>query len=142
MAAVALLVVLGGSIAMERAAATFGTRHGIPEIVIGGLILAAVTSLPNAVAAIYLALRGRGAAALSTAMNSNALNVAFGLLAPASIAGLSARSGPATLVAAWYLGLTALTLACAYMSRGLRRVHGTVIICVYLAFVAVLLATS
>ena len=33
-------------------------------IVTGGLVLAVVTSLPNAVAAIYLALRGRGAAAL------------------------------------------------------------------------------
>ena len=50
-------------------------------------MLAAVTSLPNAVAAVYLASRGRGAAMLSTTLNSNALNVAAGLLLPATITG-------------------------------------------------------
>jgi cation:H+ antiporter len=141
-AAIATLVVVGGSIAMERTAATFGHRRGIAEIVIGGLVLAAVTSLPNAVAAVYLALRGRGAATLSTALNSNALNVAVGLLMPATIVGLSARSGSATLVAAWYLGLTAFVLGGAYLAGGLRRVHGSLIIGAYVAFVAVLLATT
>jgi Ca2+/Na+ antiporter len=137
-----MLVVVGGSIVMERAAATFGSRHRIPEIVIGGLILAGVTSLPNAVAAIYLARRGRGAATLSTAMNSNALNVAVGLLVPASVAGLGARSGQSTLVAGWYLGLTVFALASAYLAGGLRRPHGALIVGAYLAFVAVLLATT
>ncbi len=42
-----------------------GARHHIPEIVIGALILAGVTSLPNAVSALYLAVRRRGAAMLS-----------------------------------------------------------------------------
>ena len=48
-------VVVGASVAMEQAASTLGARHAIPEIVVGGLILAGVTSLPNAVAAVYLA---------------------------------------------------------------------------------------
>ena len=77
-AAIAVLVVVGASVAMEQTASKLGARHAIPEIVVGGLILAGVTSLPNAVAAVYLARRGRGAATLSTAMNSNALNVAVG----------------------------------------------------------------
>jgi cation:H+ antiporter len=141
-AVAATLVVVGGSVAMERAAARFGTRHGVPEIVIGGLVLAAVTSLPNAVAAIYLARRGRGAATLSTAMNSNALNVAIGLLVPATIAGLSTSSGQSTLVAAWYLGLTLFALASAYLSGELRRLQGASIVGAYLAFVIVMLATT
>jgi hypothetical protein len=141
-AAIATLVVVGGSIAMERAAATFGTRHGTPQIVIGGLVLAAVTSLPNAVAAVYLAARARGAATLSTAMNSNALNVAVGLFLPATIVGLSTRSGQATLVAAWYLALTAFALGGAYLAGGLTRVHGLLIICAYLAFVGALIASA
>jgi cation:H+ antiporter len=138
----ATLIVVGGSVVMERAAATFGSRHGIPEIVVGGLVLAVVTSLPNAVAGVYLARRGRGAATLSTALNSNALNVAVGLLVPASIAGLGGRSGQATLVAAWYLGLTVLALVVAYAFGGLRRPQGGLIVVGYLVFVAVLLATS
>jgi cation:H+ antiporter len=141
-AALATLVVVAGSIAMERTAATFGTRHRVPEIIVGGLVLAGVTSLPNAVAAVYLALRARGAATLSTAMNSNALNVAVGLLLPATIVGLSPRSGPATLVAAWYLGLTAFALGGAYLAGGLRRVHGALIIGAYVAFVVALIASS
>jgi len=141
-AAVAVLVVVGASVAMEQAASKLGTRHAIPEIVVGGLILAGVTSLPNAVAAVYLATRGRGAATLSTAMNSNALNVIAGLLRPATIVGLSASSGPAMLVAAWYVGLTVLTLGAAYLGRGLSRAHGVLIVCAYVAFGGVLLATS
>ena len=141
-AAIAVLVVVGASVAMEQAAVRLGADHGIPEIVVGGLILAAVTSLPNAVAAVYLARRGRGAATLSTAMNSNALNVAAGLLLPATVVGLGTSSGPATLSAAWYVGLTVFALVCAYVARGLRRVHGALIICGYVAFVGVVLASA
>ncbi len=87
-AAVALLVVVIASVTMERAASALGSQFAIPEIVVGGLVLAAVTSLPNAVAAVYLAARGRGAATLSTALNSNTLNIALGLLLPATVIGL------------------------------------------------------
>lgn len=140
-AGIAVLVVVGASVAMEQAGSRLGTRHGVSPIVIGGLLLAGVTSLPNAVAALYLAARGRGAATLSTALNSNALNVAIGLLLPGTIVGLGAASGQSTLIAVWYVGLTAVTLACALAGRGLRRAHGVLIIVLYLAFVAVLLVS-
>jgi DNA-binding beta-propeller fold protein YncE len=110
-------------------------------IVAGGLVLAVVTSLPNAVSAVYLARRGRGAAVLSTALNSNAINVVGGLLIPASLAGLGPGSGQDTLVAAWYAGLTVLALALAYRGRGLGRASGTAIIAGYLAFVTALVIT-
>ena len=138
----AVLVVVGASVAMEKSASTLGTHLAIPGIVVGGLVLAAVTSLPNAVAAVYLAGRGRGEATLSTAMNSNTLNVTAGLLLPATLIGLGASSGSTTLVAAWYLGLTVLALSFAYAGRGLRRGSGVVIIAAYLAFVGVLVATA
>jgi cation:H+ antiporter len=140
LAALAVLVVVGASIAMERTGSELGARHAIPEIVIGGLILAAVTSLPNAVAAVYLASRGRGAATLSTALNSNALNVVAGLLIPGAIVGLGAPSGPTTFVAVSYLGLTAAALAIAYLDRGLRRLPGALIIAAYAAFALVLVS--
>ena len=141
-AAAAVLVVVAASVAMEQTASTLGTREAVPEIVIGALVLAGVTSLPNAVAAIYLARRGRGTATLSTAMNSNALNVAAGLLLPATIVGLGPASGSGTLVAAWYLGLTAFALGLAYHGRGLARGPGLLILCAYASFVGVLLATA
>ena len=132
LALLATAVVVGASVAMELTASTLGARHHVAEIVIGGLVLAGVTSLPNAVSALYLAVRGRGAATLSIALNSNALNVTVGLLLPGLLVGLGAPSGQGTLVAAWYLGLTAVTLACAYTGRGLRRTHGALIISGYL----------
>ena len=140
-AVAALVVVVGASAIMEVAATAVGRRYAIADIVIGGVVLAVVTSLPNAVSAVYLARRGRGAAVLSTAVNSNAINVVAGLLIPASLAGIRPRSGQGTLVAAWYAGLTVLALALAYRGRGLGRAAGTVIIAGYLAFVTALVIT-
>jgi len=101
-----------------------------------------VTSLPNAVAAVYLAARGRGAAVLSTALNSNALNVAAGLLLPAAVTGLGPRSGQDVLAAAWYAGLTLAALLFAYRGRGLSRLPGALITAGYLAFAAAVLAAA
>ncbi len=133
-AAAALLVVVAASVTMERAASALGTRLAVPEIVVGGLVLAAVTSLPNAVAAVYLAARGRGAATLSTALNSNTLNIALGLLLPAAVVGLGKAAGETTLIAAWYIGLTAVTLGFAYRDRGIRRATGLLVIAAYVVF--------
>jgi Ca2+/Na+ antiporter len=138
-AAAALIVVVGASTTMEVAATALGRAYGIADIVTGALVLAVVTSLPNAVAAVYLARRGRGAAVLSIALNSNAINVIAGLLIPATLTGLGPRSGQGMLVTAWYAGLTVLSLALAYHGGGLSRIQGAVIIAGYLAFVAALL---
>jgi len=138
----AVVVVVGASIAMERAASELGSRHAVPGIVTGALVLAGVTSLPNAVAAVYLALRGRGAAVLSTALNSNAFNILAGFLIPTTILGQSSTSGQTTFVTTSYLAMTALALAFAYFGRGLHRRSGLVILATYLVFVGVLLAIS
>ena len=138
----AVAVVVGASIAMERTASELGTRHGVPAIVVGALVLAGVTSLPNAVAAVYLAVRGRGAAVLSTALNSNALNVFAGLLIPTTILGLGAPSGQTTFVAASYVAMTVLALLSAYLNRGLHRGAGLVILAAYGLFAGVLLASA
>ncbi len=137
----ALIAVVGASTVMEIAATAAGRRYAVADIVTGGLVLAVVTSLPNAVSAVYLARRGRGAAVLSTALNSNAINVVAGLLIPASLAGLGPGSGQGTLVAAWYAGLTVLALALAYRGRGVGRTAGMAIITGYLAFVTALIIT-
>src|SRR6266567_2561184 len=133
-AVLALTVVVAASVTMERAASVLGARWAVPDLVTGGLVLAAVTSLPNAVAAVYLAARGRGAATLSTALNSNTLNVVAGLLVPAAVLGLGRPSGQAVLITVWYVLLTLAVLALAYRHRGLRRVTGALIIVAYAAF--------
>ncbi len=93
-AAVTVPAVVAASALMEGAASSLGSRHGVPDIVTAASVLAAITSLPNAVAAVYLARRGRGPAAFSVALNSNTVNVLVGLMIPAVIAaGVSLTSG-------------------------------------------------
>lgn len=143
MAAVcALAVVVAASVTMEQSAARLGTHFGVPEIITGGIVLAAVTSLPNAVAAVYLAGRGRGAAMLSTTLNSNALNVTAGLLVPAVFTGLGPSSVHSDLVAVWYLVLTVAALAFAWRHGSVSRASGSFIIVMYLVFAGSLVATA
>jgi cation:H+ antiporter len=140
--AAALVIVVAASVLMERTASSLGAHFGVPQIITGGVVLAAATSLPNAVAAVYLAARGRGAAMLSTTLNSNTLNVTAGLLLPATIIGLGAPSGQSVLIAVWYLGLTAVSMAFTYRDGGVRRATGALIIGSYLVFLGSLLATA
>ena len=49
--------VVAASVMMERAALALGIRFRGTQTVVGALVLAAVTSLPNAVAAVWLAAR-------------------------------------------------------------------------------------
>ncbi len=130
----ALGVVIVASSAMERAAAALGQRWSLPGILVGGVVLAGVTSIPNAVAAVYLALRRRGAAVLSTALNSNTVNAVAGLLIPGVVAGVT-RAGAARYVAWWYLALTLVGLAFCALAPGLSRARGAAIIAMYTAFV-------
>jgi cation:H+ antiporter len=138
----ALVVVVLASIAMERGASKLGHHFHIADAVVGGIILAAVTSLPNAVAAVHLATKGRGAAALSTALTSNNLNVIAGLLIPGALIGVASPSFTGNLTAISYLVLTAFVLVLSYASHGLSRRSGYIIIAGYVGFVLWLLAAS
>ncbi len=135
-----LAVVVVASIVMERAAETLGRHFGVSSLVVGGVVLAAVTSLPNAVGAVYLAVRGRGAATLSEAMNSNMLNVLIGLLLPGVFLGLGTTGSAGLLIAAWYVGLTVLCLLMAYVSSGLTRQEGVLIVIGYAVFIVAAVA--
>ncbi|HTV11022.1 MAG TPA: hypothetical protein VME20_04100 [Acidimicrobiales bacterium] len=134
-------VVLASAV-MVTSAQSLGSHYGVPQLVLGGVVLAAVTSLPNAVGAVYLAIRGRGAAVLSEAMNSNMLNVVAGLFLPGMFVGIGASGKEGTLVAGWYLGMTVLVVLMAFGSGGLRRVQGATIVVAYAGFVAVAIAVG
>ncbi len=140
-AAMAVVVVIVASVVMERSASSVGRHFGVPELVLGAVVLAAVTSLPNVVAAVHLAHRGRGAAVLSEALHSNTLNVVIGLLLPATIVGLAAPSAQETLVAVWFAASTLLLLVVACAQRAVTRRLGVATIVGYVAFVVVLVAT-
>ena len=139
-AAGALLVVVGAAVLMETTGSALGTRWHLSDVVVGGVILAAVTSLPNAVAAIYLARRGRGAATLSEAFNSNAINTVVGFLLPAAFVGLGTLTSGSISVARWYVGATVAVVVAAWLARGIRNWVGGLIIVGYAAFVMTLVS--
>jgi len=134
-AGMALIIVVLSSVAMERSASSLGHHFHIADAVIGGLVLAAVTSLPNAVAAVHLARRGRGVASLSTALSSNNVNVVVGLFLPSAFLGVAAPSLVGNLTAFWYVAMTALVLGLAYVKGRIDRRSGWLIVISYLVFV-------
>jgi cation:H+ antiporter len=141
-AAVTIPTVVAASAFMEGAASDLGARHGVPEIVTGGVVLAAITSLPNAVAAVYLARRGRGPAAFSVALNSNAVNVVVGLMIPAVLASGVSLTQDSAFITTAYVILTIVTVGIAWVLRGIDRWAGVLIIALYVGFVAVLSLTG
>ena len=138
-ATVALVLVVASSVVLERTGSDLGTAWHLSDLVVGAVLLAVVTSIPNAVAAVHLARRGRGAATLSTTTNSNSLNVVLGLLLPAALIGLGGVTDAGVLTAWWYLGLTTAALAWAALRRGVTRLDGIAIGIAYVVFVVLLL---
>ncbi len=102
----------------------------------GTVVLAALTSLPNAYAAARLALQGRGAAVVSETLNSNTINVLAGIALPALVFGGGPANGPGGSDLLWLLGMTAAVLLLLARRRGLTRAGGGAIIAAYLLFVA------
>jgi cation:H+ antiporter len=137
----ALAAVVGGAYGMVAAAQSLGDRWDISDVVLGALVLAALTSIPNLLAAVRLALHGRGAACVSEALNSNNANILFGLCVPALILGLGSASGIETFAAWWMVGMTVVAVALGF-GGGLTRREGAGIIGLYVAFAVVLAAAG
>ncbi|HEY5135390.1 MAG TPA: hypothetical protein VIJ41_06355 [Candidatus Nanopelagicales bacterium] len=138
LALAALIAVIAASVGLEGVATDLADRWGISDVVLGGIILAVVTSLPNVVAAVHLARRGRGAATLSEAMNSGRINTLAGLLIPTAILGGVAATGGSTTLATWYVLMTVAVLALAYLRRGLPRAAGIGIMATYAVVIVTL----
>lgn len=130
-----VVLVVTASTVMERAGTRLGSRFQLSSLVVGGLVLAAVTSIPNVVAAVYLARRRRAAALISEASNSNTLNVVFGLSLPAVLAGEHFDHSTDPVVASFYLALTIVSYAAVWHFKEMRRSVGVIVIAGYLCFV-------
>ncbi len=133
----ALSAVVLGSIGMVDTSLTLGARWGVSEVVIGTVVLAALTGLPNVLASVRLAVRGRGSAVVSESFNSNTVNLLVGVTLPALIVGVGSPTGTARLTVWWFVGITVLTVGFTGYRGGLRRAEGLAIIGLYLAFVIV-----
>jgi cation:H+ antiporter len=137
-----LAVIVGASVGMVDAATDLGRAWGTSDIVVGTVVLASLTSLPNFLTAVRLALHGRGAAVVSEALNSNSLNILAGISIPALVLSIGSASGIETFAVWWLLGMTVVSVALAYGGSELRRREGVLIVALYVAFVVVVVASQ
>jgi cation:H+ antiporter len=134
---VALSLIVAGSIGAVRAATDLAQAWSVPEALVGVVVLAVLTSLPNAWTGVRFGLQGRGSALMSETMNSNSINIVAGLVVPAALGTLVAFPGLAIFDLAWLIGMTIAALLLFGKRAGGGRVAGALLIGLYLVFLAV-----
>lgn len=107
----------------------------LPRALVGGVILASLTSIPNAYTAVHLAHRERGTAVVSATVNSNTLNLVVGLALPAVVFGMRRVASGTLIELGWLPGMTIIGLLLLLPTKGMTRVGGGGMIALYLMFV-------
>ncbi len=129
-----LAMVMVSSIGIVRAATVLGAASDVSDAVLGTLVLATLTGIPNAVAAVRLATQGRGAAVVSETFNSNSLNLIAGAYLPTLFVTAGPLSGPGRFALWWLLGGTLLATILFLRRVVLTRWEGGVLIAGYAGF--------
>jgi len=134
----AVAVIVLGSIGMVHASLRLADRIGLSHVLVGVLLLAVLTSLPNAYTGVRLGRAGRGAALVSETMNSNTINLVAGVAVPALFVGFGHRfSGLLAVDAAWLLATTVAAAALLWRPGGMRRGGGAFLLVSWAAFAVV-----
>lgn len=128
----AVVIIALGSLLLVQSALTLGQRWNVSGAVIGIVILAAATSLPNAYAATRLAIDGRGASVVSATFNSNTLNLIAGFAVPALFFRDARVPIPPSFIV-WLLGMSVLALV--FLAQGLRKPGALLLVAGYALFV-------
>ena len=130
-----VILIVAGSVGMVQAALTLGGDWHIPSSVLGVLILAPLTSLPNALTAIRLGLSGRGAALVGETFNSNSINLGAGVIVPSLFVTFATLSAVDKQQLGWLLAITVVAVVLLARRDGMRRPHAAVLVGLYFAFV-------
>ena len=130
-------LIVAGSTGMVQAALALGDRWRISGAVLGVLILAPLTSIPNALTAVRLGLSRRGSALVGETFNSNTINLVAGVTVPALFVGVGSVSGLGRFDVAWLVAMTTVSLFLLARRGGMRRAGAAALISLYAMFVAV-----
>ena len=131
-------LIVASSAALVHIAVALASAWGVSHAVVGTLILATLTSIPNLAAAAHLARAGRGAAVVSETFNSNTINALVGICLPAFIFGLQQPSKPIEFSVIWLIGMSLVAIVATSFPKGLHRLGGAVIIGLYIIFAGVI----
>ena len=138
----ALAIIVLGSTGMVESALNLAHRWSVPDVIVGILVLAILTSIPNAFTAARLAFQGRGSAVVSETFNSNTTNLAFGIALPALFISIGSTSDLSRFDLGWLLLMTLVTIALFARRGGVTRSGGAAILLLYAVFVAVQIASA
>jgi cation:H+ antiporter len=133
----AVAAIVLGSIGMVHSALTLADRWGLPDAVVGAVLLAVLTSLPNAYTGIRLGRARRGAALVSETMNSNTINLVGGLAIPALFVTLGGFSALAVVDFSWLLVVTAVAILLLARRSGMGMRGGVVLLAAWVGFAVV-----
>ena len=133
--ALALAAIIVGAAAMVDTSVVIADAIGLSHALVGLLVLAVVTSLPNMSTALRLARQGRGDATVSETLNSNNINLVGGIILPSAILGLGTVPGSTAADVAWLSVLTVGTILALATRGGFGRLAGIGLVGGYLAFV-------
>ena len=134
---VALALTLAGVALMVYEAELLGEALRIPDAILGLVILAVATSLPNTVVAFDLAHEGRATTSVEEVFSSNSINAALGIALPL----LFWHSLLQDRILLWLdtplmVALTLVALLCVYRGR-VSRVVALLFALVYIVWVGV-----
>jgi cation:H+ antiporter len=135
----AVIIIIATSMGMVHSAIFLSNAWGVNKTIVGMLILATLTSIPNVITTIKLALDGRGIAVTSEALNSNTINILFGICVPATILGLGSLARQTIFSVWWLIGMTITALYLLYFKKGFTRTSGAIIVGLYLVFVVIII---
>jgi cation:H+ antiporter len=144
--AVGLVGVVAGAQALVWGASTLAVEMGVPSIVVGSVLVAVGTSLPELATAIASARRGQAELLLGNLLGSNAFN-ALGVVGAAAVAGalggdtLEVASSAIAVVAAAAV-VTVVVGGVVWWRGSVGRVVGTLLVLSYALSVPLLLAIS
>ncbi|HXY81951.1 MAG TPA: hypothetical protein VEH55_11325 [Gaiellaceae bacterium] len=134
----AVAAIVLGSIGMVHSSLRLADRVGLPDVLVGVLLLAVLTSLPNAYTGVRLGRAARGAALVSETMNSNTINLVGGIALPALFVGFGHRfSGLLAVDVVWLLATTAAAVALLWHPGGMRRGGGVLLLVSWVGFTVV-----
>ena len=139
---VALCLIVAGSVGAVRSATDLAHAWSVPDALVGSIVLAVLTSLPNAWTGVRFGLQRRGSALMSETLNSNSINILAGLVLPAALGSLAAFSGLAIFDLAWLILMTTAALVLFGKRDGAGRGAGVFLIVLYAVFVAVQFARA
>ena len=135
-------LIVTGSAGMVQASVALADHWHIAQALLGVLILAPLTSIPNAFTGVRLGLVRRGSALVGETFNSNTINLTAGVVLPSLFVSLAALSDAGRAAIWWLIATTALTTLLLAPRAGMRRPGALLRLAAYAGFVAYQLAAT